>query len=159
MRADLTAFQIPPEIEELKRRLSREGIIVRPVHPADLPALMPFIAEHFGWDWYRFAQEYLLALFGPGSDEIGFWVAIQGERIVGYCQQRRERFGPFGVAPDMRKRGIGRVLLFHCLEDIVTRGFYCAWFLWTGRDAARLYTLAGFRQMRQFAVQRLEIRN
>jgi hypothetical protein len=38
------------------------------------------------------------------------------------------------------------------MEDMVTRGFHCAWFLWTGKDAARLYALAGFRQMRQFAI-------
>ena len=120
--------------------------------PADLPELMPFIADTFGWDWYRFAQEYLLELYGPGSEEICFLVARQGERIVGYCQQRRERFGPFGVSPEMRNKGIGRVLLFQCLATMLTKGFHCAWFLWTGQDAARLYTLAGFEPVRQFEV-------
>jgi hypothetical protein len=32
------------------------------------------------------------------------------------------------------------------------RGFHCAWFLWTGANAARLYAQAGFRQTRQFAI-------
>jgi mycothiol synthase len=155
MRAELTGFQIPSEIRELERqRASEDGIVVRPVQPADLPALMPFIAGLFGWDWFRFAQEYLLELFGPGSDEICFLVAVQGDRIVGYCQQKRERFGPFGVAAEMRGKGIGRLLLFRCLSTMLAKGFHCAWFLWTGRDAARLYSLAGFRQVRQFAVMR-----
>jgi GNAT superfamily N-acetyltransferase len=113
---------------------------------------MPFIAARFGWDWFRFAQEYLLELFGPGSDEICFLVAVQDERIVGYCQARRERFGPFGVAEELQGRGIGRLLLFRCLAEMLTRGFHCAWFLWTGADAARLYSLAGFREVRRFAV-------
>jgi mycothiol synthase len=152
MRAELTGLQIPPEILELEKRLAQDGITVRPVEPADLPALMPFIAGRFGWDWYRFAQEYLLELFGPGSDEISFLVAVQGGRIVGYCQQRRERFGPFGVAEEMRNLGIGRLLLFRCLAAMLAQGFHCAWFLWTGRDAARLYSLAGFMPVRQFAV-------
>ena len=65
MRAELTGLQIPDEILELEeRRAGEEGSCVRPVQPADLPELMPFIARRFGWDWYRFAQEYLLELFG-----------------------------------------------------------------------------------------------
>ncbi len=154
MRAELTGFQIPPHIAALERRLREEEIIVHPVDSADLPELMPFIADTFGWDWYRFAQEYLLELYGPGSDEICFLTARQGKRIVGYCQQRRERFGPFGVAPEMRNKGIGRLLLFQCLATMLTKGFHCAWFLWTGQDAARLYALAGFKPVRQFEVMK-----
>lgn len=157
MRAGLTGFQIPPEVLELEERLANERqVSIKPVRSADLPELMPFIAEHFGWDWVRFAQEYLLASFGPGSDEICFLVARQGERIVGYCQQRRERFGPFGVAPEMRGLGVGRLLLFRCLAEMPAKGFHCAWFLWTGADAARLYEKAGFHKARQFAVMRRE---
>lgn len=157
MQTDLNGFRIPAEILGLEERLAAHGITVRPVDPADLPALMPFIARHFGWDWFRFAQEHLLQRFGPGSDEICFLVATRGEEIIGYCQQRRERFGPFGVDPAQRGQGIGRLLLFHCLDAMLARGFHCAWFLWTGRNAARLYELAGFRQVRQFAIMQRNI--
>jgi ribosomal protein S18 acetylase RimI-like enzyme len=161
MRAETTGFQVPPEIAALQQSLAAEGLRVRPVSPADLPELLPFIARHFGWDWVRFAQEYLLELFGPGSDQVCFLVAVRevpdGEQIVGYCQQRRERFGPFGVDPALRGKGIGRVLLFRCLEDMLAKGFQAAWFLWTGQDAARLYAQAGFRQVRQFAVMKLDL--
>jgi mycothiol synthase len=153
MRAELTGFQIPAEIRELAaRRRAEDDITIRPVRSEDLPQLMPFIVKYFGWDWLRFAQEYLLELFGPGSDEICFLVALQRDQVVGYCQQRRERFGPFGVAPEMRNKGIGRLLLFRCLQTMLSKGFHCAWFLWTGEDAARLYSLAGFHKVRQFAV-------
>jgi len=157
MRAELTGFQIPTDMLELERQRAQERIVVRPVQPDDLPELMPFIAKHFGWDWFRFAQEYLLELYGPGSDEICFLVATQNDRIVGYCQQRRERFGPFGVMDEMRNKGIGRLLLFHCLATMLTQGFHCAWCLWTGKDAARLYSLAGFKPVRQFAVMKKEL--
>jgi ribosomal protein S18 acetylase RimI-like enzyme len=159
MRAELTGFQTPPEITALEARLATEGIAIRSVRPADLPELMPFIAARFGWDWYRFAQEYLLELYGRGSDEICLLVATQANRIVGYCQARRERFGPFGVADELRNRGVGRVLLFRCLAEMLARGFHCAWFLWTGADAARLYSLAGFREARRFAVMGRELRD
>jgi ribosomal protein S18 acetylase RimI-like enzyme len=152
MQADLNGLRIPAEILELEERLAADGIAVRPVEAADLPALMPFIARHFGWDWFRFAHEHLLERFGPASDGMCFLVAARGEEILGYCQQRRERFGPFGVDPAQRGQGIGRLLLFRCLDAMLARGFHCAWFLWTGRNVARLYELAGFRQVRQFAI-------
>jgi len=158
MRAELAGVQLPAEVVELGRKLAAQGIDIRPVTAADLPTLMPFIADKFGWDWYRFAQEYLLMLFGPGADDICFLVATQGERIVGYCQQRRERFGPFGVDPALRGQGIGRVLLSRCLAEMLAKGFHCAWFLWTGRDAARLYERAGFHTVRRFAVMRHELK-
>ena len=161
MRAETTGFQIPMEITAREAALAAEGYCVRPVQPGDIPELMQFLARHFGWDWVRFAQDYLLELYGPGSDQICFLVAThtdaQGERIVGYCQQRRERFGPFGVDPSLRSKGIGRVLLFRCLAEMLTKGFHSAWFLWTGKDAARLYSQAGFQQVRQFAVLRYSI--
>jgi ribosomal protein S18 acetylase RimI-like enzyme len=152
MRAELTGWQLPTEVIAIEQKMAAAGLAVRPVTAADLPALMPFIAETFGWDWYRFAQEHLLTLFGPGADDICFLVAVQGERIVGYCQQRRERFGPFGVDPAMRGQGIGRVLLLRCLAEMRAKGFHCAWFLWTGQNAARLYERVGFRTVRRFAV-------
>jgi mycothiol synthase len=158
MRADLTGLRVPQEILELEHRLAHDHqITIRPVCSADLPDLMPFIARHFGWDWVRSGQEYLLELFGPGSNEICFWIAKQGQRIVGYCQQRRERFGPLGVAPELRRLGVGRALLFRCLVTMLAKGFHCAWFLWTGPDTARLYALAGFHPVRQFAIMRREI--
>lgn len=154
MRVETTGYQIPEDIRTREKALAEEGYEVRPVTSADLPELMGFIAEHFGWDWVRHAQDYLLELFGPGSDQICFLVATQNGKIVGYCQQRRERFGPFGVNPNLRSKGVGRVLLFRCLSEMLSKGFHSAWFLWTGRDAARLYSIAGFKEVRQFAVMK-----
>lgn len=155
MGADLTGFQIPPDIRDLETRLREsEGVTIEPVSAADLPDLMPFIVKHFGWDWYRHAQDYLLEYFGDSPHHVCFLVARQRGDVVGYCQQRRERFGPFGVNAEKRNLGIGRVLLFRCLAEMSARHNYYAYFLWTGEDAARLYALAGFRRRRAFAVLR-----
>jgi mycothiol synthase len=158
MGADLTGFQIPPELVELERRREQEdGVTIRPVTPADLPELMPFIVRHFGWDWYRHAQDYLLEYFGDSPNQICFLVARRQGEIVGFCQQRRERFGPFGVNPQYRNLGIGRLLLFRCLATMSARHVFYAYFLWTGEDAARLYSLAGFKRRREFAILRKEL--
>jgi mycothiol synthase len=159
MGADLTGFQIPVEILEREERLRKEGVTVEPVTAADLPDLLSFIVEHFGWDWYRHAQEYLLEYFGDAPHHICFLVARQHGEVIGYCQQRRERFGPFGVASAKRNLGVGRVLLFRCLGEMSARHTYYAYFLWTGEDAARLYGLAGFKRRRAFAVLEKTLEN
>jgi mycothiol synthase len=155
MGADLTGFQIPDGVLELEERLSSEhGVTIDSVTPGDLPDLMPFIAGNFGWDWHRHAREYLLEYFGGSPHHICFLVARQRGEVVGFCQQRHERFGPFGVAESRRNLGIGRVLLFRCLAEMSARHNYYSYFLWTGDDAARLYGAAGFRRRRAFAVMR-----
>jgi mycothiol synthase len=155
MGADLTGFQIPTEVLELQQRLSSEhGITIDSVTSGDLPELLPFIARNFGWDWHRHARDYLLEYFGGSSYPICFLVARERGEVVGFCQQRHERFGPFGVADARRNLGIGRVLLFRCLAEMVAKHNYYSYFLWTGDDAARLYSAAGFSRRRAFAVMR-----
>jgi mycothiol synthase len=153
MGAGLTGFRIPERVLELEHRLAaEEGVTVEPASGKDIPDLMPFIQEHFGWDWHRHAQDYLLEYFGASPHLVCFLVARQRGEVVGFCQQRLERFGPFGVRPDKRNLGIGRVLLFRCLAEMSARHNYYAYFLWTGDDAARLYGTAGFVRRRTFAV-------
>lgn len=155
MGADLSGFQIPPEIQaRIERGEAEDGLTIRPISPADIPDLMPFLVEHFGWDWFRFAQNYLLEYFGDSPGQICFLIAREKGEVVGFCQQRNERFGPFGVRPDRRNRGIGRLLLFKCLEIMSAKHVFFAYFLWTDEDAARLYALAGFKRRREFAVMR-----
>ncbi len=155
MGADLTGFQTPPELLELERKREQEdGVTIRTVTPADLPDVMPFIVQHFGWDWFRHAQDYLLEYFGDSPNQICFLVARKHGKVIGFCQQKRERFGPFGVDPAERNLGIGRLLLFRCLQIMSSRHVFFAYFLWTGEDAARLYSLAGFKRRREFAVLR-----
>ena len=159
MGVNLSGYQIPDAIQTLAEQREREdGVTIQAVTAADLPELMPFIQRHFGWDWFRFAQEYLLELFGGQSSRaVCFLIARQHGEIVGYCQQRLERFGPFGVDPARRNLGIGRLLLFRCLATMSARQTYYAYFLWTGDDAARLYALAGFKQRREFALLRKDL--
>jgi len=155
MGNDLTDFRVPAEIQErIDRAEAEDGLTIRPIEAADIPDLMPFLVEHFGWDWFRHAQSYLLEYFGDSPHRICFLVAREKGEVVGFCQQRNERYGPFGVRPDCRNRGIGRMLLFKCLEAMAAKQVFYAYFLWTDEKAARLYALAGFKRRREFAVMR-----
>ncbi len=160
MGADLTDFQIPSEIQaRINDSEAEDGLSIRPIVANDIPDLMPFLIEHFGWDWFRHAQSYLLEYFGDSPHRICFLIARQNGEVVGFCQQRNERFGPFGVRPDCRNRGIGRMLLFKCLEMMNAKQVFFAYFLWTDENAARLYALAGFKRRREFAVMRKILSN
>jgi GNAT superfamily N-acetyltransferase len=80
------------------------------------------------------------------------FVAEQGGQIIGYAQSRNERFGPFGVNEEFRGQGIGAVLLSNVLLSMRSKGFHCAWFLWTSDRAAKLYREHGFDEVRRFAL-------
>ena len=155
MGNDLTDFRVPAELQaRIDRAEAEDGLTIRPIEAADIPDLMPFLVEHFGWDWFRHAQSYLLEYFGDSPHRICFLVAREKGEVVGFCQQRNERYGPFGVRPDCRNRGIGRMLLFKCLEAMAAKHVFYAYFLWTDENATRLYALAGFKRRREFAVMR-----
>ncbi|ACZ43460.1 GCN5-related N-acetyltransferase [Thermobaculum terrenum ATCC BAA-798] len=157
MRAELTGFQIPAHIQEVEERLRGEGVVVREVEPGDIVPVLAFVQQHFTWDWHREASGVLGDLFAGDPRTVGMVVAFLEEEVVGYAQHRAERFGPFGVNPDLRSRGIGRVLLAHMLLEMRKKGYHAAWFLWTGDYAAKLYSQCGFHEVRRFAVLKKDL--
>lgn len=154
MRAELTGFQVPEAIEAKREQLAAEGVEVRPVTPADIVPILDFLPRHFDWDWHREATDIFQSLFVGDPRFVGMLVAIQNGEVLGYTQHRGERYGPFGVRPDLRSRGIGRVLLAVTLQEMLKKNYHAAWFLWTGDDAARLYSQVGFHPVRRFAVMK-----
>jgi len=157
MRAELTGFRIPDAIAERGSTLRKEGIEIRPAVPTDIVPVLDFIPRHFTWDWHREASGVFNDLFAGDPRFVGMMVAMQGEEVLGYAEHRGERFGPFGVDPELRSRGIGRVLLALTLSEMLKKNFHAAWFLWTGDDAARLYSQVGFHEVRRFAVLRKQL--
>jgi mycothiol synthase len=154
MRAELTRFRIPPPILDTAAQLAEQGIEVRQAEPSDIVPVLDFVGQHFSWDWVREASEVFGELFAGDPRQVNLLVARHGDEVVGYAQHRAERFGPFGVNPMLRSRGIGRVLLARTLVEMLKRGYHAAWFLWTSDNAARLYAQCGFHEVRRFAVMR-----
>jgi len=157
MRAELTGFHIPPPIVDTAEQLADDGLVVMPAQPPDIVPVLDFIRQHFSWDWMREAGEVFSELFAGDPRQVNLLVARKGDEVVGYSQHRAERFGPFGVKPDLRSRGIGRVLLAGTLVEMLKRGYHAAWFLWTSDNAARLYAQCGFHEVRRFAVMQRSV--
>jgi mycothiol synthase len=152
MGMDLSGFQLPADLPEHERQLAREGITVTPFTPADLPDLMQFLLDEFGWSWYAYYHTSLSEWLTGGPVQTSLFVARLDGTVVGVSHHRNERFGPFGVRADLRNRGLGRVLLFRCLEAMAARHLYYAYFMWTEEHAARLYARTGFHRRREFAI-------
>jgi len=144
-----------PCVQERAHGLRQRGIEVRNLLPGDIPALLRLLTESMPGDWLRHARELLThSTYGLASLE-QFSVAMLAGEAVGYCQFEGEHFGPFGVREDMQGRGVGTVLLGHCLQTMRRHGHHNAWVLWTGDETAeKVYNRFVFKVTRRFAVLR-----
>jgi mycothiol synthase len=78
--------------------------------------------------------------------------------VVGFSHYKGERFGPIGVDPEERGKGIGQRLMFATLNAQRDAGHRTSWFLWSDeRTANRLYNGAGFKLARTFALLRKQL--
>jgi GNAT superfamily N-acetyltransferase len=58
----------------------------------------------------------------------------------------------------VRGKGVGQVLMYKTLKAQKEAGYRAAWFLWSDdKTAARIYSGAGFKEVRRFALLKKEI--
>lgn len=114
-----------------EKRLAAEKVEIRRARRDDDPLLDAFFAANFGEDW---RGEAALAMI---NDPIALHLALRDGRIIafsGHSSQNREWgfFGPMGTAPQARGLGLGRVLLWHCLNDLHAAGHRACLIPWVG---------------------------
>ncbi len=128
LTADLThTFDTTAETQ----RLATQNVTVRRATVADGPLLDAFFADNFGADW-RF--EAGLAL---GNDPVSLHLAFRNDQMIAFSAHSTQNaewgfFGPMGTTPAARGLGIGRVLLWHCLNDMHDAGHRTAVIPWVG---------------------------
>ena len=113
------------------KRLADRDVKVRRATPADDALLVDFFAEQFGDDWLfecRRAME---------NDPAGLHLALREGKVLGFSAHSGQNrawgfFGPMGTSPQARGLGIGRVLLWHCLDDLRGMGHRTAMIPWVG---------------------------
>lgn len=82
----------------------------------------------------------------PDAQYVGF---------AGYGVSRPDWFGPMGTAGELRKQGIGAVLLRRCLADVLAAGYATAQITWVDPIAFYAGTVDAFVE-RVFWIYRTE---
>lgn len=112
-------LELPDYRSEIER-LAQEGIVIRRPKPWEREKVTQFILKEFGQGW---ADETLVSF---SHVPVSAFIAVDGERVVGFAAYEatcRGYFGPTGVDPEYRKRGIGQVLLYEALAGLRDLGY------------------------------------
>jgi ribosomal protein S18 acetylase RimI-like enzyme len=148
MAVELLGFRNPEHVRGAEEELLEEGIRAVHYEPRLLLPTLAFLREHFPL-WVHYFTDKLAR--GHDHDEIV--VVTRESEVVGYCQHRYyhhvERTGPFGVAADLRGRGIGSVMLCRLLERMAQKGYRQGWFTGTDTGTAHYYERCGYRVVRR----------
>ncbi len=149
-----------PPAESARSRLAAEGFWLGEMAPGRVVPAGRFIERHFSPDWAEAVRHAVRT--GVPAQQIR--IAARGDEVVGFAlwgayDDSPDRFGPFGVDPALRGRGLGSCLLHDALHAMAQAGRRTAWFLWTEPDGAafRLYRRAGFAVTRRFAMMRASL--
>jgi GNAT superfamily N-acetyltransferase len=157
MEIALWDFSVPAWVQEKHAKLISDGVTVEPYRSELTLPLLEFAAKEFAGDWVRVARE-TMGKIQLGESPSRIVVAHEKGRVIAYSHHDNERFGPIGVAADQRGRGIGQVLMYQTLRAQRLAGFRTAWFLWSDdKTAARIYSAAGFKEVRRFALMKKEL--
>lgn len=160
MDRSLIGYQVPDDVAARAAELRRAGWEFASPNDDDLVPLIA-IARSFSSDWARAIREGVLAGLplerilvakDPGGHLLGWAMHGTYEAVI-------ERFGPFGVLPESRGTGLGKILLHLTLERMAALGAHNAWFLWAdeGSVASQLYERTGFRVTRTFDILRADL--
>ncbi|MCX7019264.1 MAG: GNAT family N-acetyltransferase [Candidatus Sumerlaeota bacterium] len=154
----ISKFEIPPDVLSKEKRLAAEGVIIRHYERQDLAGYIQFQRDLMPGPWVEDARRNLLELTRGRFPPEAIWLAVDQGKIIGFCQNENEHFGPFGVSDAYQGRGIGSVLLARTLHQMRVSGCHSAWVLWTGERALKgVYGRLGFAFTRRFAIMKKQI--
>lgn len=112
-------LEIPP-MDGLLDTLRGEGIVIRRANPWQKHDVLEFIREHFRQGW---VDETEVAF---SRQPVTCYVAYDDERVIGFADYectRRDYFGPTGVDPAYRGRGVGKALFLAALHGLRSLGY------------------------------------
>lgn len=109
-----------PASHDLVNRLAADGITIRRGLAPEKHRVLDWVRGNFSEAW---ASEADVAF---GRQPVSCFIAIENKRLLGFaCHDAtcRNFFGPTGVDPQARGKGIGAALLLCCLEAMRAQGF------------------------------------
>ncbi len=156
METSLGPREIPEFVREKRRALEGDGVTIEPYRYELTLRLLEFTSKEFPGDWVRVVRE-CMSRITLGDSPTRLIIAHRMGEVVGFSHHEADRFGPIGVAASQRGEGLGHVLMFETLAAQKRAGLQVAWFLWSDdKTAQRIYNVAGFKEVRRFALMRKE---
>lgn len=152
MERSLAGFEIPNKIKDLEHQLKHERITVQLLESKYNKALLSFLLEYFPGNWHRVTR----TLLEKNADRKRLLIVLRnGKEIIGFCHREGEHFGPFGVNPRYRRKGIGSIIFLRCCEEILKEGGRKIYFKWADEPAAAsFYRAHGLREIRRYAIMK-----
>jgi hypothetical protein len=109
-----------PDSRDAFERLGKAGITTRRALAPEKHRVVAWVRQNFSEAW---ASEVDVAF---SRQPVSCFIAIRQKSILGFaCHDAtcRNFFGPTGVEANERKHGIGKALLFNCLEAMKQQGY------------------------------------
>ena len=109
-----------PDFRPAFEKLQKAGITTRRALAPEKHKVIAWVREHFSEHW---ASEVDVAF---SRQPVSCFIAVRQKNILGFaCHDATcpNFFGPTGVDPNERKHGIGKALLFNCLEAMKSQGY------------------------------------
>jgi GNAT superfamily N-acetyltransferase len=109
-----------PDSRDVHARLGKAGIATRRALAPEKHTVTAWVREQFSAHW---ASEVDVAF---ARQPVSCFIAVRQKTILGFaCHDVTcaNFFGPTGVDPNERQHGIGKALLFNCLEAMKAQGF------------------------------------
>ncbi|MBY3183073.1 GNAT family N-acetyltransferase [Rhizobium laguerreae] len=116
---DLLVSLYSTELADLKSKAEDVGVSIRPALAPELHLVVSCVREWFSENW---ASEVAVAF---SRQPVACLIAVEGGKLLGFaCYDTTARgfFGPTGVGPDVRGKGIGLALFSACLQSMKTLG-------------------------------------
>jgi GNAT superfamily N-acetyltransferase len=136
---------------EINKVFSMQRMLIDPIdipidknwevcHPDldDVDSLSDAISHSVPGEWNSIFKERLM--LNPTK----ILIAKNSECVGAYSTWQETRFGPIGVRPEFRGRGLGRLILGHSLESMKRQGESKAWFSWSDEENLNFYQNFGF---------------
>lgn len=124
-----------PDSRDIFAQLATAGIAVRRAMAPDRHKVVTFVKKEFSEAW---ASETEVAF---ARQPVTCFIAARGRQLIGFANHDAtcpNFFGPTGVLESARNKGVGKALLFACLEDMRAQGY--AYAIIGGVGPAEFYT-------------------
>jgi GNAT superfamily N-acetyltransferase len=112
-----------PDGGGLRRRLAQHQIIVRRAMAHEKAVVVDWIGHEFGAQAKGWKCEGEVAF---ARQPVSCWIALEARRICGFaCHDvtARNFFGPIGVSPACRMKGVGSLLVLSALGAMRDQGY------------------------------------